>query len=794
MVRGFWRGSALNRKLLRDLLAMRGQAIAIALVIAGGVSMFVMYFSNFDSLRRTTQAYYTRQRFADVFASLERAPSALESRLRAIPGVARVDARVVENVTLDVPGLAEPASGRLISISAAHRPPLNDLYLRQGRWIEPDRPDEVLANEAFCRAHHFEPGARIAAIVNGRRRRLTIVGVALSPEYVYTMRPGEMIPDDSRYGIFWMECRALASAFNMEGGFNDVVIALEPHASIDAVIAGVDRVLDPYGGLGAIARSRQPSAWTLENELKQLQTFGFIIPTIFLAVAMFVLNVALTRAVALQRQQIAALKGLGYDNRALAWHYLKWALVIAAAGVAAGTASGMWLGHWMIGQYNLYFRFPQLEYQLSLQVTLAAAAASLGVAAFGAWSAVWRTVRVPPAEAMRPESPPQYRQMFIERPAVRRLLSTAARMVLRNIARQPVRSATSIMGIASAGALLVAGFSFIDAMDIMIDTQFNVAQRQDITLTFAQPRSGDVQYALTRLPGVLRAEPMRAVPARLRAGYRERTVSLLGLTPSPSLNRIVDQAGHVGDVPSNGLLLSETLAQALGVKAGDLVDIEVLEGARPVRRAPVSATIDDAMGLSTYMNLDALHRLMREGDTWSGAFLQIDRASLPVLYPRLKAMPAIAGVSLTEAALRNFRKTMAENLNIQIFWNVAFAGIIAFGVVYNAARISLAERSRELASLRVLGFTRAEISLILLGELAVLTTLALPIGAAVGYGLCVVIVRALNSEVYRIPLAVTARVMTWAALTVIAASAFSALVVRRRLDHLDLIAVLKVRE
>jgi putative ABC transport system permease protein len=492
--------------------------------------------------------------------------------------VSQVETRVAENVTLDVPGLTEPASGRLMSISAAYRPRLNDLYLRQGRWIEADRPDEVLANEAFCRAHGFGPGARIAAIVNGRRRWLTIVGVALSPEYVYTIRPGEMIPDDRRYGIFWMERRALASAFNMEGGFNDVVIALAPHASVESVIAAVDHLLDPYGGRGAIPRSRQISAWSLENELGQLQTFGFLVPTIFLAVAMFVLNVALTRAVALQRPQIAALKGLGYDNRALAWHYLKWALIIAAAGVAIGMAMGTWLGAWMAGLYNRYFRFPLLDYRLSLRVTLGAAAASLGVAAVGAWSAVWRTVRIPPAEAMRPETPPRYRQAFIELPVVRRLLSTASRMVLRNIARQPVRSATSVIGIASAVALLGVAFSFIDAMDLLLDTQFNVAQRQDIMLTFVQPRSADVPHALMRLPGVLHVEPLRAVPARLRAGYRERTVSLVGLAPSPTLNRIVDQKGRVAELPPNGLLLSRTLARVLAVDPGDLVDLEVLEG------------------------------------------------------------------------------------------------------------------------------------------------------------------------------------------------------------------------
>jgi len=407
---------ALDRKLLRDLWAMKGQALAIATVIGAGVTMYVTYLSNFDSLQRTRAEYYEDARFADVFASVTRAPSRLEERIAAIPGVASIATRVVSDVTLDVPGMNEPAVGRLVSLPARGEPPLNRVYLRRGRWIDPARPDEVLASEMFCEAHGLGPGDRVAAIINGRRRQLTIVGVALSPEYVYAIRPGEIFPDSRRFGVFWMDRRALASAFNMEGGFNDVSLALAPRASAPEAIAELDRLLDPYGGRGAVPQSLQASAWTLENELAQLRTFGFLVPLIFFGVAAFILHIALTRALALQRTQIAALKALGYSNRALAWHYVKWALLIAAAGAATGVAAGAWLGAGMIGLYNEFFRFPVLSYRLSVGVAVQSVAGSLVVAALGAQAAVRRAVRVPPAEAMRPNSPARYRPSWKSSP------------------------------------------------------------------------------------------------------------------------------------------------------------------------------------------------------------------------------------------------------------------------------------------------------------------------------------------------------------------------------------------
>jgi putative ABC transport system permease protein len=791
--RGF-RLRPLDRKLLRDLLEMKGQALAIALVIAAGVAMFAMYLSNFDSLRRTQHAYYERQRFADVFASLKRAPQSLEQRIAAIPGVAALDTRVVADVTLDIAGIAEPARGRLISIPAAGRPRLDDVYLREGRWIEPGHPEEVLASEAFVRARHLSLGDTVAAVLNGHRVLLRVVGVALSPEYVYTMPPGEMTPDDSRYGIFWMERRALAAAFDMQDGLNDVALQVSRSASADAVIARLDRLLAPYGGQGAVPRALQPSNWALDSELQQLENFGLVIPVIFLTVAAFLLNMAMARALAVQRPQIAALKALGYANREIAWHYTKWALVIASLGAALGTGAGAWLGAGMIHLYNQYFRFPFLDYHLSGGITAGAVALSLAAAALGALFAVRAAVRVPPAEAMRPEPPARYRTSLVERAGLRWRLTHVSRMVLRNLERQPGRAAASVLGISAATAILAVGFFFVDATQELMRVQFSVVQRQDVTVSFVEPASAGALDELRGLPAVLALEPMRSVPARIRFEHRFRSLAITGLVPRPDLNRIVERRGAAIDLPPEGLVLSRVLARVLGVKPGDSVTLEILEGARPVSQVSVARLADDYVGVSAYMALDALHRLLHEGATLSGAHLQVDPANCDVLYRRLKLTPRVAGVSITEAARASFERTMAESMALMTAMNLLFAGIIAFGVVYNAARISLSERSRELASLRVLGFTIAEVSLILLGELAVLTFAGIPPGLALGYGLGRLIVASVESELYRFPLVVTPQALAWTALAVLAAATVSGLVVRRRLDRLDLVSVLKQRE
>lgn len=783
----------LDRKLVRDLWGIRGQALAIAAVVAAGVAIWVLMLTTFQSLGTTQRLYYQRYRFGDVFAGLKRAPDWVAGDIAAIPGVARVETRVVTEVTLDMPDLVAPASARLVSIPAPHRPVLNDVFLRRGRFPEAGADaDEVLLSEGFADAHGLGPGDSLTAVINGRRRRLAVVGVALSPEFVYVIRPGELLPDDRRFAVIWMPRRALAAATDMDGAFNDVSLLLDPGEAAAAVIPRLDRVLAPWGGRGAVPRALQPSNFYLSSELEGLRAFGSVLPVVFLAVAAFLLNVVLARTVALQRGQIAAIKALGYGNRAVGLHYVKWALVVAGLGAALGTGLGAWLGRGMTEMYTNFFDFPILHYRLAGGVVAEAVVISLAAAVVGALAAVRRAVSLPPAEAMRPDPPASFSPSLPERLGLH--LSQPIRIVLRTMERHPGRTLLSVAGIAFGGSLVVAGVFSLDSVDLLLFRQFGLAQRYDAMVTFTEPTSAAALEDLARYPGVRAVEPMRSVPVRLRCGHRSRATAITSLVTGSQLSRVIDRDGRVVEPPEDGLLLSATLARVLGAKPGDELTVEVLEGRRPVRRVPVVRLVHEYMGTNAYMSLPALHRLLEEGPSVSGAYLAVDSAERDALYRELKRAPRVAGVMLRRAALDSFNQTMGEMVGAVRAVSMLFAAIIAAGVVYNGARISLSERRRELATLRVVGFTRAEIATILLGEIACVTVVALPLSLLIGYGLAALVVKMYDTEVWRMPLAVSPATYALAAITVIAATLASAWVVRRKLDRLDLIAVLKTRE
>jgi putative ABC transport system permease protein len=786
--------SPLNRKLLRDLSQLKGQSLAISLVMACGVATFTMSMSVYRSLSSALTTYYDRYRFADVFAQLKRAPNSVGSQIADIPGVAQVQTRVVVDVTLDVPGMKEPAIGRLSSVPDTPRPGLNRVYLRGGRYVEPGHRGEVMVHEAFALAHGFQPGDRLAAVINGSWQQLTIVGIALSPEYVYAIREGEVFPDDRRFGIFWMADSELAPAYDLDGAFNNATVSLTPDANEAEVIRRLDDIIDDYGGAGAFSRDDQLSHKLISGELTQLRGMAVIPPTIFLSVSAFLLNIVMTRLIGLQREQIAVLKAFGYTTWEVAWHYLKFVFVLVAMASVIGVSGGAYLGQQFTDLYAEFFRFPVYDYRLEPRVAIAAIALTAAAAVLGTLSAVRRAIKLPPAEAMRPEPPAEYHETFAERIGLLKLLPFAGRMILRRLGRQPLRAAMTIFGISLSCAVLVMGSFVQDVVTYIVEFQFFRVQRYDVSLGFVEPSSPRAVHDAWHLPGVVRVEPFRGVPARIRFGHRHRRVGITGLVPNPQLFRPLDEHGRPIVLPEEGLAVSQKLADVLGAKVGDVLVVDVLEGERPTREVMLTAVVEDFSGLAAYMDIRAVRRMLREGDTASGVFLSVDPKREDELYAELKETPRVASVAIKAAALRGFEKTMAENLLRMRAMNLMFATIIAFGVIYNTGRIALAERSRELATLRVIGFTRAEVSMLLLGELAVLTVLALPFGMLCGYGLASFAVVALETENQRMPLVIEPSTLAFAATVVMAAATVTGLIVRGRVDRLDLVEVLKSRE
>ncbi len=787
------RTSLLFRKLRRDLRHLVGQVVAIALVVACGDAAIVAMRTNYDSLIATRDVYYRTRRFATLFVHLRRAPETVARRLAEVPGVATVETRVVADVVLDVPGLAEPATGRLVSVPDRGRPVLNDLHLRAGRWLDPARDDEVLASEAFAEANRLHPGDRIAAVVNGRWRRFTIAGVALSPEYVYSIGPGQVFPDDRRFGVLWIRREAAAAAFDLTGAFNDAVFGLAPGAAEATVIAAVDRLLDPWGGLGAFGRRDLLSARFLDDEIAQHKVSGTLIGYVFLGIAAFLVNLVLARLVATQREQIGVLKAFGFPNGPLALHFLLLGLVPAVAGTVLGAALGVWLGGLVTEVFATFYRFPVLAHVTRPDELLATFLVSVGAAALGALRAVRLATTLTPAVAMRPDAPVAFRSTWLDRLGVRHL-GPALRMALRNIGRRPVKAALTLLGLALACGLLVMGRFFVDAVRFMTDLEFHRAQRQDAMLVFAEPRADRVAFDVGHLPGVQRTELYRVVPVRLRAGPHVARTVIMGLEPGGTLRRLVDRRLREQVLPAAGLLIGAEQAHRLGLRVGDTVTVEVLEGSRPVRRLVVGALIDDLIGNSAYLDRRAVARLLGEGPTASGALVAVERSARPALAARLKGTPIVAGVNFRAAMIRSFEETLARSMGMTTAILTTFAGVIAVAMVYNGLRIALSERARELASLRVLGFTRAETTRMLVAEFVLLVVASLPAGWALGWLTCWLIVISHNTELFRLPLAISRGTYGYASLVMLLAAVFAVLVVRRRIHRLDLVTALKTRE
>jgi putative ABC transport system permease protein len=708
--------TALDRKLLRDLRLMWSQVLTIALVVASGLGGFITSLSAVDSLALSRDRFYASGHFADVFASVKRAPNALATSLLATPGV------------------ADPVLGQLIGVDPRLLARMNQVTLREGRGLEQrtegvngtesirlsEQAIPALVSAAFADARGLRPGARMSALINGKRRTLQVTGIALSPEFIFAGSQG--VPDLRGFGVFWVPRSALAAAYDMEGAFNRVAVKLAPGASEAAVLDALSAQLTRYGGREAHGRKNQASHAILDSEIKEQRVLGTLLPSIFLGVAAFLLNVVVSRLVATQREQIAALKALGYPNLRIGVHYLKLVLVIVALGLMLGVVLGDVLGRQFLHLYAQSFQFPSFDYRIAPWLLVVSFGITVITAVLGTLNAILATVRLAPAEAMRPQAPGHYRRTLAERLGLTRI-SPALRMILRNMERRPLRTALSTGGVAASVAIVVMGNFFSDAINYIVDAQFNVALRSDVVLWMPEAADDSARHELARLPGVTMVESGRDVAVRFINGHLSQRGAIQGLAQQAQLRRIVDIDKRVANqLDAEGLVMTDRLADKLGLHVGQTVRVEVLEGRQ--RTEEVSA--------------------------------------------------------------RNIR-IMSTVLTL-------FATVIAVGVVYNNARIALAERTWELASLRVLGFTRAEVSGLLLGEMAIGIGVILPLGMWMGYGVVQLVSRLVASDQFLFPVVIEPSTYAWSAMVVLVAAAASALVVRRRIDKLDMVAALKTRE
>ena len=786
---------ALDRKLWRDLRQLWSQVLTIALVVASGVAGFLATFSAWDALSWSRENYYAEARFADVFSSLKRAPVSLLPRIADVPGVAQVQDGVAHGVQIFIPGVQDPIRGRLTAIDPRQAQHLNQVTLLEGHWPAETVASgrlEVLVSAAFARARQLRPGDTLQALMNGKLQDLVVAGIALSPEFIFAGMGGS--PDVHGFGIFWMHRDAVAAAWDMRSAFNQISVRLAPGAREGEVIDALNTLLAPYGGINAYGREDHLSHRMLNSEIREQQVLGTVLPSTFLLVAAFLLQTVMTRHIGLQREQIAALKALGYDNRRIGWHYLRMVLVIVGLGCALGVVLGDALGQWFSTLYTQVFTFPQLQHRLRGDVLAVAVGLSVAVGLLATAQAIRASVLLPPAEAMRPPAPARYHRTWLEGTRLNTWLSPGQRMVLRHMQRHPWRTVLTVAGLASSVAIVISGSFWRDSIDLMLNTQFRQVLRGDVVLMLVEATPAQVASQAMRLPGVSAVEASRNVGVRLVNGHRHWRGNLQGRGAPAELQRIVDASGQRHEVPTEGLLLTDRLATRLGVRVGDTLRVEWQEGARTVWNLPVAGVVQEMMGMNAYIDHIQLNALLREGNVVNQLTLAVERGRETELLQALQQRPRVAGAFSKAVMLRNVEGITARNLLIFSAVLTAFASVIAVGVVYNQTRIALAERAWELASLRVLGFTQGEVSGLLLGQWLLEMLIALPLGWWAGYALSDTIVRLIQTDEFFFAVRIRPATYAFASVCVVVAALFSAWIVKRRIRHLDLVGVLKVRE
>jgi putative ABC transport system permease protein len=771
---------------------LRYQCLTIALLVGCGIGSFVAAVSASASVQASRSAFYADSRFADVFAHLKSAPRPVLDRLRELPGVASVDGRVVGDFRLSMGANADPVVLRFVSLTWPAESQLNRIRIRSGRQIEPGSTDEIVLSESFAQTWDLGPGSTVSAVINGRLAKFRVVGTAVSPEFVWASEPRTGLPDPWHFGVAWMDSDALAKAMGLLGAFNDVAIQLGVGSDETETIRRLDSILEPYGGLGAVGRTDQPSARLVEQKIGQLARLARTLPVIFLGIAAFLLHVLLARIVGTQREQIATLKALGYRKRELTAHYLEFAVAICGFGAALGWVLGGLAARGILKVYAQYFHFPEYLFRFDARTLVGATVVAILSGLLGTVSAVRKTVSVPPAEAMRPEAPPTYRPTSLDR--LYAIVAPVARMVLRDLQRRPWRLLLSAGSIALATAIVVAGGAMGDSMEEVLRLQFEVSHREDVTVTLDEARPWQAVRDAAHIPGVRYVEGERQVPVRLHAGHRSRSTAVLGIDPNADLHRLLGADRRPLRLPAAGMSLSRTLGDELGVHAGDEVEAEVLESERRRVVVPVAALVDDLLGLSAYMNASDLARLMGETPRANMLLLAVDHHDLDAVSLRLNALPAVSSLSRPSVDRGLVRAQVADVFIVLQVVLALFAAAIAVGVVYNNARIALEVRSRDLATMRILGFTRGELAAVLLGEQASQVILGIPPGLYLGRSIGALSLSSIDRELIRVPVSVSPASYVSAACVVLLAAVASALIVRRQSDRLDLVAVLKARD
>ncbi len=791
--------NVLDRKLLRELHASKGLLFATTSLIAVGVMCFIYMRISHRNLRMEQAQYYAQGRLADFWIDVKKVPLAELDALIALPGISEIRPRIQFFVTVDLDRVREPINGQVLSVPDRWQPMINDLILKRGSYFTESRRNEVIVNDAFAREHKLFPGQIIHLILNNQRQELFIIGTAVSPEFVYLVGPGSITPDPQHFGVFYLKQSFAEEVFDMDGAANQIVGKLSPEVrdDPDPLLRRAEAILDPYGVYNTIAQKDHPPCRYLADEIRGLGVFASIMPTIFLIVAALVLNILMSRLIDQQQVIIGTLKGLGYANAQIFLHYLKFAATVGLLGATLGCLGGYGMSEFVTRLYRTIFEFPDLPNRFEPTIYLIGIVISLACSLGGAVHGARLALKLQPAQAMRVKPPTQGKTVWLERIGfLWKRFSFGWRMVLRNLIRNRLRTAVGLFAAAMGAGLMITGFILYNATGYLISFQFELISRSDIDLKLEKERSLDVLNESRRLPGVDFAEPTLDVACEFIHGPYRRKGGLTGLIPNAKLTIPRNVNADPIRVPTSGVAMTRKLAEILHLESGDTFTAIPVKGLKQAVDLKVAEISDSFLGLGVYTDLEYLSRLISEETVVTGVQLKISSANGEKyeLYRQLKQMPALQAVNARLDNLRNLTETLVNMQRIFIGLFTLFAGVIFFSSLLNTSLIGLAERRRELATLRVLGYGPFEIGGLFLRESMMVAIIGTTLGLPLGIALCHWIAHIYNTDLFRFPIILPPIVFIGTYTVGIIFGLLAHAVVQHEIVKFDWLDALKVKE
>lgn len=790
--------SALDRKLLREIRSSWGLLLAITSVMAVGVMCFIYTRSAYNNLSLARWKYYAECRMADFWVDVKKAPLAELAAIAELPGVTAVRPRIQFYATVDLERVPAPLNALVLSLPDERAPVINDILLRRGGYFTDRRDNEVIVNDAFARRHHVHPGEWIHLILNNRRQELFVVGTAISCEFVYLVGPGAITPDPEHFGVFYLKRRYAEEIFDFDGAANQLVGTLAPGVEDrpEDVLRRIETRLTAYGVSSSTPRSQQSSNRFLSDEIRGIGVFASFLPFIFLAVGALVLNLVLVRLIEQQRVVIGTLKALGYHDRQLFTHFTRLGLAVGLAGGLAGLALGYGMAEFITSLYRRFYEFPELANQIDRPTYAAGLAISLTFAVIGSWQGARFAMRLNPAEAMRSRPPAGGGAIWLEHFGwLWRRLGFGWRLTLRNVFRHKLRTGVGVFACAMGAALLVCGFMLSEALEYLVNFQFERILRSDVDLSFSDERGLPALLEARRLPGVDAAEPTCDVVCTFVRGPRRHRGVVTGLSPRSQLTTPRDVSGRRIRIPEHGLAMNRKLAELLEVSTGDVVTLLPIKGRRYPLEVPVVEISNSYIGMAVYCDVAYLSGLVGEELLLSGVQLAADPRPGPrtALLHDLKHLPGLQAVNVRADMIDNLQ-VVVRTQRIFILLLVLFAAVIFFCSLLNASLIALAERRREVATFRVLGYSAWQVGGFFLRESLLVNAVGTLLGLPLGYGLAVLISIIYNTEMFRFPVIATPGVWGWTLGLALTFALAVHVVVQHSILQLDWLEASKTRE